>query len=387
MADSVPTCEPPVTLAFRADQAVEYFSASRNKWYETVVVKVHADDTLDLTCRKNVDPRLVRPKQSGAVKSSIAPVLSVSNTRVDSGSRGAFEIGAKVEYYSDTMNGWVLSYVRGINEDGTYRLNSKKCADPSRVRALLHAAVSEKVKPPGPFMVSVPLRSSSSRVLVDLCVYKNDLCGILSLGQECSIGKMSGFTGGQNDGIWFISEGQKKVCCLKAVRSGRKFESVPSETENYLDLMKRFPNLSRDSSICFPFKVVQLVDSGSSRKPVWDVFAMRVAPGERLAEVIGKIHHSYKNENKLKEVFSAVGRRVREFHKSYGEAQHGDLQSGNIFVDLHSLEVTLIDLGMMGSATNNDFEYFRESIRLLAKTYGSEFERVASSAFSSSYLS
>ena len=389
--------------AFHADQSVEYFSASNKKWYETVVLKVHADESLDLKCRKNVDPRLVRPRPD--VRNALCPKNSRAPPIV-SRSEPVYAIGAKVEYFSDTMNGWVLSYVRGMNEDGTYRLNSKKSALASRIRPLLTEPIpsaSSKAKPailaakplpasgwdriscPGPFITAITLRTSNMAAL-EVSDYKKELCGssVLGIGEECRIVRMSGFTGGQNEGIWFVvsAVSGRRQFCLKAVKSDRKFSSVPSERETYVDLMGRFSGIAKDSQLCFPVKIVQLV-SFPSKAAVWDVIVMPVAAGERLAEVIGKIH---KNKEKLKEVFAAVGGRLRMFHYEYAGAQHGDLQSSNIFVDLASMAVTLIDLGSMGrSHAKSDFEYFKESIVLLAKTYGQDFESVAMSAFSHSY--
>lgn len=364
--------------AFRADQSVEYYSSSRNRWYETVVLKVHAEGSLDLKCRKNVDCRLVRAKENLSLPDKLKP-LQVSHKRQ------TFEIGSKVEYYSDTMNGWVLSYVRGVNADGTYKLNSKKCADPSRIRSLLSEVPTRKVASNGPFVSTLYLKQVDARP--EMTSYTRELCGLLGLPvEESVIVRMTGFTGGQNEGIWYMTiRGQKRIVCLKLVMSERKFASVPTERETYQDLLVKFPNIKSDSSLSFPFKVVQLV-SPSSKQAVWDIIAMPVASGERLAEVIGRI---YTNKRLLNEVFTCVGRRVREFHSRYN-SQHGDLQSGNIFIDLGSMQVTLIDLGSMGRcqscAENDDINYFKESIRLLAKTYGSEFESIATRAFSTSYF-
>ena len=48
--------------------------------------------------------------------------------------------------------------------------------------------------------------------------------------------------------------------------------------------------------------------------------------------------------------------------------------------------MSFIDLGGMGSNVQaTDIEYFRESIKLLAKTYGVEFERRSTDSFLQGY--
>jgi tRNA A-37 threonylcarbamoyl transferase component Bud32 len=113
---------------------------------------------------------------------------------------------------------------------------------------------------------------------------------------------------------------------------------------------------------------------------------MPVAPGERMAEVLSRVKDDAAT---LVQIFAGVGKALAAFHRNYPGCQHGDLQSSNIFISLlkSQVEVTFIDLGGMGLKTlgKSDLEYFRESIQLLARTYGPDFERIASSAFFHSY--
>ena len=386
----MPTCEP---QRFQINQVVEYYSSSYRKWYETSVVNVHPDATLDLKCRKNVNPTLVRPRQN-----RIGTAPSEQNQRHPTDQNrlypvSSFEIGSKVEYFSDTMNGWVFSYVKGVNPDGTYRLNTKKAAHASRIRHLFEPAISvRQVTSPmtpvphpmvhgGPFLTS--LRVSSFRSPFDLALMRSELLSSLAIPSTCSFRRMTGFTGGQNDGIWFASTPTVDYC-LKLVKSDRKFAAIPSERENYLELLGRFPGIRSDPYMTFPRQIIQLLDAASNRS-VYDVICMPVAPGERMAEVISKYT---KEPGMLAQIFSAVGTRLAQFHREYGNTQHCDLQSSNIFVAIQPVRVTLIDLGGMGTNPNSkDVEYFRDSIGLLARTYGSEFERVASRSFIEGYSS
>lgn len=330
----------------------------------------------------------------------------------------AYVIGQKVEYFSHTMNGWVLSYVKGLNPDGTYRLNTKKSADPRLIRTLLCSQVPETVQPnpiqeqkpnlgvrpksiltsaispqlpvmpshphviSGPFQVTLKssLRLSGNQGF-DLSLYKAELLSQLQLPATCTISRMVGFSGGQNEGIWFISSGRSKTFCLKVVRSGRKFPSVPSEKENYVEILSRFPAIMHDASLTFPQKVFYVSS--------FDVIAMPVAKGDRMAEVISRIV-SQGDDERLRSVFRAVGRQLRIFHNTYAGTQHGDLQSSNIFIELgNDVGVSFIDLGGMGltgSLGKRDFEYFLESISLLAKTYGPDFARTATASFIDGYV-
>lgn len=329
----------------------------------------------------------------------------------------AFVIGQKVEYFSHTMNGWVLSYVKGPNPDGTYRLNTKKSADPRLIRGLLCSTVAEsetltapnlkpnlgvRTKPtstsaiapqlavitsrhhvvPGPFQVTLKsiFRAAHSQGF-DLSLYKAELLSQLQLPTTYNISRMVGFSGGQNESIWFVGSGSTRTFCFKVVKSGRKFPSVPSEKENYVEILSRYPAIMDDASLTFPQKVF-CVSS-------FDVIAMPVAKGDRMAEVISRIV-SKNDEERLRSVFLAVGRQLRIFHKTYAGTQHGDLQSSNIFIEMGTdVGVSFIDLGGMGltgSLGKRDFEYFLESITLLAKTYGPDFARTATASFIDGYV-
>ena len=333
-------------LRFEVDQCVEYYSTSRKKWFETKVVRVNANHTVDVTCRANADPSLLRSV-------STTPSVALSQD---------FRVGSRVEYFSDSMNAWVMSYVQGVNADGTYKLNTKKCADRAKIRPLIDSS---------PVSILTALRNLP-RNTKDLCLLKPQLMEALSLVGDFKIEKMSGFSGGQNEGIYFLS-GPKKLC-LKLVSNTRRFQSIPTECESYEALLKKFPKITSDSLVTFPTHVLTGI-------PGLDVIVMPVAKGQRMAEVIG---HTVSDISKVTKMFHSTGVALARFHRDY--MQHGDLQSSNIFV--HNLtEITFIDLAGMKNKGCSDIEYFSESIRLLAKTYGSQFETASSAAFLDGYYS
>jgi hypothetical protein len=143
----------PDSVQYLPNEIVQYYSSSNRKWYETRIIKVNQDKTLDLACRKNVDQTLVRKKgmTSGPRELNIASdkdigILSYSQENTKKQCGNEYEIGTKVEYYSDSLNNWILSTVKAKNHDGTYRLNTKKRADAFRIRPLNHQHVSSTNK-------------------------------------------------------------------------------------------------------------------------------------------------------------------------------------------------------------------------------------------------
>ena len=361
--------------------SVMYFSSTHQKWIQTRVVRVHPGQSVDLSCRKNVDVSRIQKTHSMRSPSATQSVICHNSPSLKMGHDTVlYSVGTKVEYLSESVNGWIQSTVRGQNADGTYSLNIKKTAHPSRVRLMLTNSDSSKTAKlvPPTSIVSIVHVQDKSR---DLQVYTAQILSTLNLTFDYALVKMKGLTGGQNEGIYFItSPGQGgRYYCLKVVKSGRVFPSVPTERERYLELMTEYsPEIFQDKRISFPIRILQFV---LGTIPMYDVIVMECAKGERMAELVGKLVSSA-DMSSLALVFEQVGIELKHLHARYRGMQHGDLQVSNIYVDKGS--IVFIDVGGM-SRQGDDVEYFVKSIHMLAKTYGSEFERIASSSFLRGY--
>jgi hypothetical protein len=364
---------------FEIGDSVMYFSSTHQKWVQTRVVRVRSGRSVDLSCRKNVDVSLIQ-RTAPVLASNSSQVRDSENTPTVQMRHDTvlYAIGTKVEYLSESMNGWIQSLVRGHNADGTYILNTKKTAHPSRVRLILVNSDSKKpVRQVHPISIlsTVHVQCQSS----DLLVYTAHILGALNLTFDHGLVKMKGLTGGQNEGIYFITSPQKdtRKYCLKVVKSVRVFPSIPTERERYLELMHLYPNeLSRDKRISFPIRILQFAETSP-----YDVIVMECAKGERMAELVARLVSSA-DKSSLAQIFEQVGIELKKFHSRYGGLQHGDLQVSNIYVDQTS--ITFIDVGGM-SRNGDDVDYFVKSITILAKTYGPEFEVIARSSFNRGY--
>ncbi|EER12389.1 Paramyosin, putative [Perkinsus marinus ATCC 50983] len=218
-------------------------------------------------------------------------------------------------------------------------------------------------------------------------------------GGNITIASMRGFTGGMNGGIWFVKVNGANKLCLKLVSAQRKCAQLPTEAGNYIDLARRFPFLLSRSTLggllAFPVKIFDVATSGTASRVLFNLIAMPVANGVRLAEILGRKVHAREDNSK---VLEEVGRQLRRFHERINgasgplEVQHTDFQPCNIFVDEPNLGVgenggvTFVDLGGMGvSVKEGDYEHFVKSLTLLGRTYGQEFVRMSVKAFTEGY--
>lgn len=359
---------------------VQYFSSTHKKWVSTRVVKIRSTRSVDLSCRRNVDVSLVQRVISGSASNSLAEKRSENAAPRN---MSVFSVGSKVEYYSESMNGWIQAVVRGHNPDGTYCLNIKKSAHASRVRSILSCKPSRREPPSlSSYCLVVSVEGS---VAHDFQSYTARILTALKLTFDHRIVRMKGLAGGQNEGIYFITTPHPEngfKYCLKLVKSARVFPSIPSERERYMNLVSRYaPLILEDEHVCFPRQILQLTPRTG---PSYDLFVMHCAKGERMAELIGQLIAN-KDWDRVSNVFKLVGVHLRNFHSQYGGAQHGDLQVSNIFVENES-EIVFIDIGGMATTTSgSDVEYFEKSISILAKTYGPMFEKLAISSFRKGY--
>ena len=361
--------------------SVDYFSVTHQKWIKTNVVRIRSERVVDLACRKNVDISLLVRTHSQSHSSTIDPRMIENRPPNNSkASSPLFSIGTKVEYFSESINAWIQSVIRGYNDDGSYCLNTKKSAPPSRVRILIPQQSSgtlDKHSTPSSFLPIIHVEGHS----IDLQANSARILSSLNLTFDHTLSRMGGLTGGQNEGIYFISgpPSNHRKLCLKVVRANRLFPSIPTERERYIELLRSHSTqLITDKHITFPRHIMQLV---SNQSPLCDVIVMNCAKGERMAELLGRLV-SGSDWSSMSSVFERVGKQLKSFHCRYTGMQHGDMQVSNIYVDQES--VIFIDVGGM-SPTGNDVDYFLKSITILAKTYGTEFQRIASSSFNRGY--
>lgn len=205
---------------------------------------------------------------------------------------------------------------------------------------------------------------------------RQQLVAKLGLAASTSVEEMTGFRGGLNDGVWFLSDpaqgsargGGGAELVLKLVRCHRIASAVLTEVENFLKLKAEHPSIVSDPQVAFPCKMFTCLDSSGAKRH--DLIVMRKVRGERLAELIA--HKWYGNQvSQLMRVFEKLGFSLGEFHARYGNKQHGDCQPSNIFYDEAHDQVSFIDVGGMGVPTfENDQQHFQKSLNMLSSSYG-----------------
>jgi len=166
--------------------------------------------------------------------------------------------------------------------------------------------------------------------------------------------------GCMNQGIWFMKDGRDDMV-LKLVKFDASKPVELRETAVYQRLYREIPEITNDSSVSFPTKILQIVGAGNVRQ--YDLYVMRRVTGRTLESII----ESYWKKNRqaeLMEIFRRVGECLGKFHRRYGGRQHCDAGPQNIFYDELSQEVALIDLGMMGAClAKTDIEMFSDYVR------------------------
>merc|ERR1711924_120001 len=125
--------------------------------------------------------------------------------------------------------------------------------------------------------------------------------------------------------------------------------------------------LSNDREISYPLKIFACQNPGPRR---YDLIVMRPAPGMRLTELL---NHKWQARQipDIMQIMRCVGQALKRYHMRYGNTQHTDLSTSNIFWDDSSQAVTFIDLGGMGLAhMQTDNEYFKKAFRMITETWG-----------------
>jgi len=223
----------------------------------------------------------------------------------------------------------------------------------------------------------------TAKLPVDLTdeALQGQLISKMCLHGDCKVEEMQGFQGGLNQGIWFARIGEEEFV-LKLVRCSSTVPGIPTDAESYHEIIHKFHSVAEDPALAFPVAIfgVHMCTTTShglfigtgleAAEKVHDLIVMRKMPGERLAELIGRLWYA-KQVPSLLNVLEHVGRCLAEFHVRYDGTQHGDFQPSNIFVEESTDRVSLIDLGGMSvPGVETDVEHFLEALRLLSGFYG-----------------
>lgn len=201
---------------------------------------------------------------------------------------------------------------------------------------------------------------------------KAQLTSKLGLAQTARIEALRTHAGGQNQGIWCISDGSQELM-LKLVSSRRHHPAVPTETESFLKLAKEYPSLAHDSDLAFPLKLFRC--RGPAGQNNHDLIAMRKAHGECFTDVIFRKSQS-RRSSELMQDLEALGCFLANIHNRYG-LKHGDFQPGNVFYDETSGQITMIDISDLAplnssKAREGDVEHFVGALRILATCHGEQ---------------
>lgn len=191
-----------------------------------------------------------------------------------------------------------------------------------------------------------------------------------------TIEEMTGFRGGLNEGVWFLSDQSQsppgKDLVLKLVKCTRISSRILTEAENFVKINADHPQIARDPGVAFPVRIFKCHGPAPERLHRYDLIVMWKVHGERLTEWIAHKWYS-KAFEELWQIFDRMGHIIYAFHDRYCDSQHGDFQPSNVFYDEESGDISLIDIGGMGVPTSeNDVDHFSKSLKLLADAYGSQ---------------
>jgi len=202
---------------------------------------------------------------------------------------------------------------------------------------------------------------------------QTQIASLLGYGKNSNIVEMTGFRGGLNEGVWFLSDEDQpgKDLVLKLVKCTRR-GTLLTEAENFVKLNTDHPKIAKDSAVAFPVRIFKCLGPAPERSHRYDLIVMWKVKGERLAEFIAHCWYA-KEFDELWNIFERIGETLAAFHLRYDESQHGDFQPSNVFYDQDTGQFSLIDIGGMGVHTSeNDRQHFSKSLKLLADAYGSQ---------------
>jgi len=193
----------------------------------------------------------------------------------------------------------------------------------------------------------------------------------LGAQQGAKLEALGGFCGGLNEGMWMLNDPPRSLV-LKLVKCQR-FDSFPTEVDKLVKLSREHPSIMDDPALAYPIKVFRCVGPAGQHR--YDLIVMRRAPGQPLSDLVAARCHEKKVED-LMRIFEQLGRFLADFHKRYGNMQHGDFQPSNIFYDEVSRRFTMIDVADIGPQdplSEADVKHFSSGLRLLSGLLGQRY--------------
>jgi serine/threonine protein kinase len=214
---------------------------------------------------------------------------------------------------------------------------------------------------------------------------KAQIIAKMGMSQNASIRALSGKCGGLNDGMWIAEDVPSRTALVLKLAPSRPRHGGASEAENFVRISREHPSIVNDTSIAFPLKVCSCI--GPAGDHPHDLIVMRKASGEPLGDVIA-LKRNAGGMPEVLQILRQLGMFLAQFHKRYGNKQHGDFQPSNIFYDSSSRMFALIDIADLGhrSAVDGDVPHFIESLRILSSVYGQQFYSEGKRHFEEGYM-
>lgn len=206
-------------------------------------------------------------------------------------------------------------------------------------------------------------------------VVRSQLLSLLGLSANSNMKRMQ-VGGGLNEGMWALRDGAEDLI-LKLVCSSRH------ESEKLVQLSLKHRSMAADCLLSFPLQIVHLLGANGVRR--YDLIVMRRARGVSLSMFVGERWQTGQCTDALR-VIEKLGTCLNDFHSRYGDSQHGDFHTSNIFYDEVTDKFTFIDVADIGDPhRTKDKEYLLQALKMVSFTLGSDFLTKASHAFESGY--
>eukprot|EP00392_Amoebophrya_sp_AT5.2_P014421 g14570.t1 len=129
-------------------------------------------------------------------------------------------------------------------------------------------------------------------------------------------------TGGLNKGVYVAEGAQMESKVIKVVKAGSPHPGLLSEAENCHKQKQELPGLLLDEAVTFPSHIIRVehVLPESGEREALDVFLMRKARGQRLAETLASMWRS--NKHRVFDLLNQLGRFLKAFHLRYPQKEH-----------------------------------------------------------------